>query len=418
MIKSVNTQTTLRAAVRDRPEFNLRANDGKSFAIFLLYFRLAVWLAYLCGSLTNLIGAELPVAGQEFLKADDSLWQESMLWDHEVSVRSGLGYKDNVLLSPFTPQGSGFFANGLDFSLIRLPLDRWQVVFMVSGDDWRYWNDAGTRNEDFALADLRVNRFLGSLWQVGCEARYVYDHQVIDVSQLPGATRTALAEGHGLTGQPFVRCETGSGWFSLLETPVTRWYFGRPLDAYWEAGPRLTLGREYGQDSHIQLAGSMSYEPHDENLALDSAGNPVAGKLESIRQYQLELAWQHTWDARKHWRTVTKVAMGKVTDNDSGYFGYSHYRVAEEIRWRNPAWTIKGTGAVVWYDYPVQTVAPGTAGAAGLQRSRIDCKIEIERRLYQQLKSYVRFEYEQAFSNQASSCYRASTISSGLEFSF
>ena len=31
---------------------------------------------------------------------DDSIWKESLLWDKDVVLRAGFGYKDNVLLAP------------------------------------------------------------------------------------------------------------------------------------------------------------------------------------------------------------------------------------------------------------------------------------------------------------------------------
>jgi hypothetical protein len=37
------------------------------------------------------------------------LWTESMLWDEQIDLSSGLGYNDNVFLSAFNPRGSAFF---------------------------------------------------------------------------------------------------------------------------------------------------------------------------------------------------------------------------------------------------------------------------------------------------------------------
>src|SRR3569832_2184566 len=72
---------------------------------------------------------------------DSSLWKESLLWYKDIVVRAGVGYKDNVLLSPHTRQGSGFVTSGLDFSLIRLPLDGWEVNIAAICDDVRYFRN-------------------------------------------------------------------------------------------------------------------------------------------------------------------------------------------------------------------------------------------------------------------------------------
>jgi hypothetical protein len=73
-------------------------------------------------------GAETMLSEANLIPKNTPLWTESMLWDKQVSLSSGLGYNDNVLLSAFNPRGSGFFVNGLDFIVMRMPLDGWQVV--------------------------------------------------------------------------------------------------------------------------------------------------------------------------------------------------------------------------------------------------------------------------------------------------
>jgi len=377
-----------------------------------------VFLLLVAGVPLGLRAEDVTALEKEFLSNDASLWTESMLWDREVDVRTGVGYKDNVLLSPFTPHGSGFFSSGLDLSLIRLPLDSWQVVLMLSGDDRRYWNDAGASGEDTALVSLSVERRFANHWRLGMKTLYVYENEVLDISTLQGGPRTALVEGHGLTAQPSLRYETSGSWFFQLETPVTRWYFRSPLDDDWEYGPVVSAGFDYGRDSRISLLGGVNYQSHDQNTALDTSGNPVAGKLEMLQQCKVELAWRHHWDKPKHWRSVTRLTFEDVTDNDSGYFNYRKYCAAEELRWRSGGWEIKGTGSAAYYDYPVQTVSLGTAGSPDLQRTLVDVSIQIERRLIKELKSYLRFEYERALSNQDSSRYAAKTVAGGLEWSF
>ena len=71
-------------------------------------------------------------------KDDLRLWTESMLWDGQVSAESGVGYKDNVLLSAFNPHGSTFCENGLEAMAMRLPLDGWSIVGFITGNDIRF----------------------------------------------------------------------------------------------------------------------------------------------------------------------------------------------------------------------------------------------------------------------------------------
>ena len=74
------------------------------------------------------------------------------LWDQTYSVRTGVGYNNNVLLDESQPNKSPFFVNGLDATVFRLPVDDWGVSIFVSGDDIRFWRDVGVGSEDSWLA--------------------------------------------------------------------------------------------------------------------------------------------------------------------------------------------------------------------------------------------------------------------------
>ena len=75
--------------------------------------------------------------GLELIPDKPKLWSESFLWDKDITLRAGIGYKDNVLSSPSAPQGSGFFTSGLDLAIFRLPLNGVGFDLTVTGDDAR-----------------------------------------------------------------------------------------------------------------------------------------------------------------------------------------------------------------------------------------------------------------------------------------
>src|SRR5690349_18239069 len=111
---------------------------------------------------------------------DDSIWKESLLWDKDVVLRAGFGYKDNVLLAPSAPQGSPFFTSGLDLTIFRLPLDGLEVNLSIVGDDVRYTrHPGGLSGEDLFLASAQVQRYFSGVWRAGLELRYSYVDQVL-----------------------------------------------------------------------------------------------------------------------------------------------------------------------------------------------------------------------------------------------
>ncbi len=213
---------------------------------------------------TNLIPENIP------------LWTESMLWDHQITLSSGVGYKDNILLSSFNPRGSQFFINGVDLLVLRLPLDGWQIEGSVIGDDIRYWQNVGTNSEDSFTASLRVERELPRGWRAGWEVRGIYEKQVLDISTSLGVPATALVDGYGYTLRPWLRKDFKAGFWLQLESPVTHWFFQPPLDEYWEYGPVVTAGSDFGQGSDVTLSYGVSYQPHAQWVALDAYGRPLS----------------------------------------------------------------------------------------------------------------------------------------------
>ena len=48
------------------------------------------------------------------------------VWDETYKVRTGVGYKDNVLLDESGTRASPFILNGLEITIFKLPLGGWE----------------------------------------------------------------------------------------------------------------------------------------------------------------------------------------------------------------------------------------------------------------------------------------------------
>jgi hypothetical protein len=376
-------------------------------------------LGMLFGALFRLQGADLSLSETDLIPKDLQLWDESMLWSDQISVFSGLGYKDNVLLSPFNPHGSAFVVNGLDAVIIRLPLDGWKVEGTISGEDRQYWRDVGTSSEDLFIAGLRLQREWVEGWQAGLELRGLYENRVLDISPQPRVPATVLVRGESFTVQPSLRKDLVSGWWLQLEMPVSRYWLASPLDDYWEFGPVVTAGYDIGKRSEITLNDGVTYQNHNAWVAYaDPNGNlPLPQKLE-IFQNQTELAWRQYWDAHLRWQTFTHLVFDSLEDNGGGYFNEYQYQVLQDLRWQTADWLIKGSVALSYEDYPVQGV--GKLNGQTLYRDLWDLSGEVERRLYKRLKVYAKLEYQRAISNEVLDAqdYHATTVSGGLRWEF
>ncbi len=340
-----------------------------------------------------------------------------MLWSEQGAVSSGVGYNNNVLLSAFNPQGSGFFVNELDWVVTRVPLDGWQVVGSFLGDDIRYWRDAGTTSEDSFLGSLSVERALPAEWQAGLEARGLFEKQVLDISTAAGTPATALVKGYGLTAQPYLRKGLPAGFWVKLEMPVTRWYLEAPEDDYWDFGPVATVGCDLGRQADVSLSYGVSYQPHDQ-WEVPTIGGQLTPQLLEIFVQQAEATWHQYWDQQRHWRSSTRLTFAYRQDNGVGYFNYYLYQVSEDLRWQIHGWQIDGSVQFAYEDYPVQD--NGEYNGVTLNREVLDLNLEVERRLYRQLKCFSKVEYQQSVSNYVEDAddYDGTTVSGGLRLDF
>jgi hypothetical protein len=363
-------------------------------------------------------GLDNSPADTNLISANTPLWTESMLWDKQFTFASGVGYKDNVLLSAYQPRGSGYWLNGLDAIVTRVPLDGWQIVGSLIGEDLRYWrNNLGTSGEDSLAGSLRVERELPAGWQVGLETRGIYEHQVLDTSTALGVPATVLVDGEGFTVQPSLRKIYSSGVWLKCELPVTRWSFETPLDNYWEFGPVATAGLNFGQRADVTVSYGAAFQDHDTWRALDAYGRPLPQALE-ILQHRVELAWHQYWDAHHRWRSSTRLIFADKVDNGGGYFNFYQYQVVEDLRWQTADWQIKASAQLAYEDYPVQGV--GILNGETLNRKLLNVSLDAERRVFKALKAYANIQYESALSNAANGVnnYHGTTVAGGVRYEF
>ena len=192
--------------------------------------------------------------GLELIPDKPSLWNESLLWDKDITLRTGIGYKDNVLLSSSAPQGSGFFTNGLDLVLFRFPLDGLAFNLMVTGGDAQYWRTVGgITAEDSLLVSAEALKYFRGQWRSGLDVKYVYVDQVALSLIQTGGVSAVVAKGDALGVRPFVRRDLGTNWWIQLGLPVAREWWRAPLDDDWKYGARVVLAHTYGRGSQVAL---------------------------------------------------------------------------------------------------------------------------------------------------------------------
>jgi hypothetical protein len=349
--------------------------------------------------------------GLELIPEKPSLWNESLLWDKDITLRAGMGYKDNVLLSADAPRGSPFFISGVDALLFRLPLDGLAFNLTMTGDHVQYWRDiGGVSREDYFLASAKAQKYLGEQWWLGLELTFSYVDQVALGQIESGSFSAVVAKGETLGVQPFVRRDLGTNWWAQLAFPVAWDWFQSPLDDDGRFGAQATLARTYGHGSQVALSYGGSYIAH--NVWTNILGDKLA-----IWRQLAELKWEHRWDKAQHWRSITKLGFQDDQDNGGSYYNYYRYSITEELRFSTKNWEIKASAGLSYYDFPVQPVSQ-TSPSPTLYLLTPDFTVRAERRVYKTFRLFGEYQYERIRSNQADSQYTYNIFSGGLTWEF
>jgi hypothetical protein len=287
------------------------------------------------------------------------------------------------------------------------------------GEDWRYLDSSGVSSEQLASATAQGLWLLGTKQELGAELLYVYQNQVIDLSETDVELRRLLVEGHGVSARPRWRWKPGPGlrssaWAIQLEGAGLRQFFtNEEVDDYWEGAGKLSVIYEYGHRSEASAYVQNAYRLFDTWEQFDFAGVAIPGS--ELEYWRPEAGWQlrHFWDKARHWRTITRFSYLLNRDNGSGYFDYDRLLFYQQIRWADAGWEIRAAARTGWYEYKVQEIA-----GEKRHRAYVMADLRIERRLGKHLFLYGAAEREWNFSNDPLDEYRDWSASGGIGVEF
>jgi hypothetical protein len=371
-------------------------------------FRLAIVTCLFAFHQTGARGAEEP----ELLSPE----KLPSAWIKTLEARTWAGYKDNVLLGNLNVIGSPLVAGGLDLMFYRLPVDGWEYL-VLSSADYTYYPSAPQANpEANALVEGQVKRTFAEGWRGGLSAEYLYFDQVMDSSVIGQGISSMLVEGHTFTLRPSLGKDLNPGYRVELEVPVTRQIFQQFVDSYWEFGPKLVLGRQYGNKSDVNFAYEFIDRPYDTRLQRDAQGDLLPGRELSFYLNQVSVAWRQNWDEGRHWRTTTKLSLLRNDDNGSGYYAYWRPQISEQLRYQARTWEVRLEARAAYYHYDLEHV--GGLESPLREKTYFRVNVRGEKTLTKSLKVFAQYEHEQALSNLDLDQYNVNTISAGLNLEF
>src|SRR5262245_45369204 len=121
------------------------------------------------------------------LQAQNSEPALPALWESAFATRGGGGYKDNVFLSHFRPQGSGFISAGGDITALRLAPVGPLFNFFASADASHFFSTTRAHNEYTVSAQAQLEQDLRKGLTGWLATDYFYQDQFVDVAFLDPA---------------------------------------------------------------------------------------------------------------------------------------------------------------------------------------------------------------------------------------
>jgi len=335
------------------------------------------------------------------------------VWDVTARLTAGGGYRDNVLRTAVAPESSAFFISSADASFIRLSETGSQLRFFLLGEDTRYFDSPSLDYEQLFSGTAQASTPVGATSELGGQFSYLYQHQILDVSETEAVLRRVLVDGHALTLRPHWKQTLRPGWAVQLDGTAFRQFYSGELDDFWEAAGRLSLIHSYGRRSELSLGYQFRHRFYDTREQFDRFGVIEADTHLIYRQHEIAGQWRHSWDAARRWRTTTKAGLLWNRDNGSGYFDYDRVSLSQQVRWADRGWEIQANARFGWYFYRLQRV-----GNERRERSYAALDLRVERRLGKHWLLYAAAEREWNCSNDPLDDYRDWAVSGGVSFEF
>lgn len=339
-------------------------------------------------------------------------------WHQSGSLRTSVGWRDNLLLSPFDPMSRWFGRAEMEAILFRPLRDRWEFVSFVSGDVSRYFSppvESGGEQQWLGQVEGRwqpVDAARLSLRTVGFLRDMVVDlseseaRRVVAPTRVRGAYVTAAGRLNlpaGFRFEPSVQIKRNdyrdyAGDYDEART-------GGRIE--WRRTPALVLSAAW-----FELR--RSYDQRSEYTA---GGRALPGTQLRFRQRETEFRAATRWQGSAEWTLAATVGRRDNRDGASGYFDYDQDRARLELGWQSLAWRVIVDAEAKRMEYRVQTVGAGIAPPPRFGED-FETLLRVERELTARWLVFAEHRWERSRSNELEFQYRANTMLAGVQCNF
>jgi hypothetical protein len=338
-------------------------------------------------------------------------------WSNSVTLQTGFGYKDNVLLSQAGREASTFARGGVEAFLWRLPRGGTDYSAYVSAEGTRYLSDISIGSEAQAFGQFELRRRWGDRLKLALAVQGYHLDQVFDVSDTDVQRSVAELKVNGIGAGPSLRWAFGRGWFAETQGGGRRETFhDGSNDARLEEGA-LRLGWHRGERFEVTVSGTERRRRYASRVQYSAGGRALEGTALMVTEQEVGTQLEVVWDRAGRWKTRTRAAELQYEDNGSGYFNYRQRSVKQIVEWRGGAWHVGFEGSAARLDFEVQTVGFGIFPPPRI-KDEFSSELRVERKLSPRWTAVAQYRWERSRCNDPLAAYRVNEGLLGARWSW
>lgn len=340
------------------------------------------------------------------------------VWHPSGSLRGSVGWRDNVLLSPFAPIERAFGRAEVEAMLLRPMRERWEFITFVNGDVLRYFSPPPETHGEQQWALHAEGRWqpVAPLRLALKAAGYVRD-QVVDLSETEAQRVVAPTRVQG--GYAAATLRLALPWGFRLEplAQVRRSDYRAYAGDYDEVRGGARLEWRGAQRLVLSAAWFEVQRDYRQRVQFTAGGRALPGTQLEFEQKDGEVRARTSWTGAGEWSATLAAGWLENRDGASGYFDYDQRRARLELGWERNGWRAQFDGQAKRLEYLGQTVG---AGLAPPQRIADDFEaaLRLERDWAPGWTWFAEHRWERSRSNEREFSYRMQTALAGVQWSF
>lgn len=337
--------------------------------------------------------------------------------EHSETLRFSLGWRDNVMLSPFAQVGRAFGRTELETFGSWQHAD-WQMLSLLNGDVLRYFSpppDTGGEQQWFIHAESRWQHW--PAWRVALKADAFLQDTVIDLSETEAARTILAARVLGVFSTLAPRITLPSGFVLEPLAQVKRVNYREIPGNYNETKTGARLEWKHPEALTLSAVWLEHRRRYDERQNYTAAGRALKGTQLHFWQREGELKVATGRTTAGPWTAAATVGRLENRDRASGFFDYNQKHAKVELSWQTGKWKTALEGDARRMNYLVQTVGAGTAPPPRVS-DNFETRLRVERTLNLRWMIFAEHTWERSRSNEREFSYRGNTALAGLQRDF